>query len=134
MKISKKRDAYLDLVKGIAIIAVVLGHCIQFGSGVAFMQEEGYFYNDIFRFIYSWHMPLFMLVSGYLFSFSIKRHEWKELLKSRFTQLLIPMLSWAALITIALSLRGGTILYYCIHLLNVSLMIFGFYGQYFIIH
>lgn len=107
MKISKQRDAYLDLVKGIAIIAVVVGHCIQFGSGVAFMQEEGYFYNDIFRFIYSWHMPLFMLVSGYLFSFSTKRHEWKELLKSRFTQLLIPMLSWAALITIALSLRGG---------------------------
>ena len=36
MEVRKKRDAYLDVVKGFAIISVVLGHCIQFGSGAEF--------------------------------------------------------------------------------------------------
>jgi len=102
----KKRDAYLDIVKGIAIIAVVVGHCIQFGSGAEFMQGD-FFYNDVFRFIYSWHMPLFMLVSGYLFSFSVRRHDWQALVISRFKQLVLPMLSWAILITIVLCTLGG---------------------------
>lgn len=30
----KERSLYLDVVKGLAIILVVVGHCIQFGSGV----------------------------------------------------------------------------------------------------
>ena len=64
--------------------------------------------NDLFRFIYSWHMPLFMLVSGYLFSFSVKRHDLKDLIASRFNQLIIPMLSWALLITIILCASGGS--------------------------
>lgn len=104
-----KRDAYLDIVKGIAIFAVVFGHCIQFGSGAEFLNGH-FFYNDVFfRFIYSWHMPLFMLVSGYLFSFSVKRHDWLSLLKSRFKQLLMPMLSWSLLIAIILRTLGGDI-------------------------
>ncbi|WP_075428910.1 acyltransferase family protein [Selenomonas sp. GACV-9] len=108
----KKRDAYLDIVKGIAIIAVVVGHCIQFGSGAEFMQGD-FFYNDVFRFIYSWHMPLFMLVSGYLFSFSVRRHDWRALIISRFKQLVLPMLSWAILITIVLCTLGGGQRYIC---------------------
>lgn len=97
----KKRDAYLDIVKGIAIIMVVVGHCIQFGSGAEFMEGD-FFYNDVFRFIYSWHMPLFMLVSGYLFSFSVRRHDWRALIISRFRYLVLPML-----ITIVLYTLGG---------------------------
>lgn len=103
----KKRDAYLDIVKGVAIIAVVVGHCIQFGSGAELMKGD-FFYNDVFRFIYSWHMPLFMLVSGYLFSFSVRRHDWWALVISRFKQLVLPMLSWALLITIVLCTLGGS--------------------------
>jgi len=104
----RKRDAYLDIVKGVAIIAVAFGHCIQFGSGAEFLKGD-FFYNDVFRFIYSWHMPLFMLVSGYLFSFSVNRHDWSSLLKSRFKQLLLPMLSWSLLIAIVLRTLGGDI-------------------------
>lgn len=117
----KKRDAYLDIVKGIAIIAVVIGHCIQFGSGIEWMKGD-FFYNNVFRFIYSWHMPLFMLVSGYLFSFSVKRHDLRELVTSRFQQLVLPMMSWGMLITIASCVLGwdsGTFAYnFFKHFLN----------------
>lgn len=39
---SPERKIYLDVVKGIAIISVVLGHCIQFGSGREFLQSEAF--------------------------------------------------------------------------------------------
>lgn len=48
-----KRNTYIDYLKGIAIIMVVLGHCWKLPQ-------------DVFRLIYSIHMPLFFAISGYL--------------------------------------------------------------------
>lgn len=62
------RSEYLDFVKGTAIILVELGHCVQWGSGAAFLSSGLFFEDGLFRFIYSFHMPLFMLVSGYVFT------------------------------------------------------------------
>ena len=50
----KKRIAYIDKAKGVAILLVILGHCC--GS-----VEE-----PINRFILSFHMPLFFFLSGLL--------------------------------------------------------------------
>lgn len=47
------RIAYIDRLKGLAIILVVIGHLLKTG-------ETGMLY----RFIYSFHMPLFMFLSG----------------------------------------------------------------------
>ena len=44
------RVTYIDIARGLAIIAMVVGHCIGFGLG-----------RDL---IFAWHMPLFVLVSG----------------------------------------------------------------------
>lgn len=57
------RDVSLDIMKGIAIIAVVFGHCVLF---------------PYHTFIYSFHMPLFFIVAGYLYkkkaiSYSLKK-------------------------------------------------------------
>ncbi|MCR5361765.1 MAG: acyltransferase family protein [Bacteroidales bacterium] len=56
-----ERDIRLDSVKGLLILLVVLGHIIgNCGLGVI---------NDrIWHFIYIFHMPLFILVSGYFTS------------------------------------------------------------------
>ena len=67
-----KRKIFLDEIKGLAMILTVFGHAIQNGSGAEFYENQLYFDNSMFKFIYSFHMPLFMLVSGYLFSYSIK--------------------------------------------------------------
>lgn len=48
-----KRQYWIDYAKCIAILAVVLGHTYSFG-------------NPIHAFVYSFHIPLFFVISGYL--------------------------------------------------------------------
>lgn len=50
------RESYVDVVRGLAIILVVLGHL-----GIPFPMHS---------FIYGFHMPLFFILSGYLYSSS----------------------------------------------------------------
>ena len=54
-----KRIEYIDLAKGLAIYLVVLGHAL--GSLAAPTMEHGIIGNVI----YSFHMPLFMILSGF---------------------------------------------------------------------
>ena len=84
------RNKKIDFIKAFAIITVIIGHSIQYGSG----PDYFFFGNPVFRFIYSFHMPLFMLMSGYLFYNSLIRHTFRELIVSRFTSLFIPIIMW----------------------------------------
>ena len=40
------RNAYLDFLKAIAIILVVAGHSIQYGSGSSYLANDLYFENN----------------------------------------------------------------------------------------
>lgn len=84
----KKRDYNIDMVKAIAVILVVLGHIIQY-----ICVRDGYWENHVFRYIYSFHMPLFMFISGYL-SFRPDKELDFEWLKQRAIRLMIPFLVW----------------------------------------
>lgn len=64
------------------------GHCIQYCS----LGDFDFFEDPAFRFIYSFHMPLFMLVSGYLFFFSCKKRNLPQLLVRRIQSLLQPLI------------------------------------------
>ena len=70
-----KRVHYLDYAKGIAIILVVLGHIFSEGN--------------IKTYIYSFHMPLFFIISGYLFNYS-NLNSFKEFIYKRINGILIP--------------------------------------------
>lgn len=48
----KERCSEIDVSRGIAILLVIVGHCITDN------------YNPINRFILSFHMPLFFVISG----------------------------------------------------------------------
>lgn len=78
-----KRFIWIDYAKSIGIYFVVLGHT--------------HLYTPLSNVIYTWLMPVFFFISGYLFSFekntSLKTFAWK-----RFKSLLIPYL-WINLIT-----------------------------------
>jgi len=89
-----KRNEFLDILKGIAIILVVVGHCIQYGSGYNYMTNSLYFSNFAFKLIYSFHMPLFMLISGYLFYYSIKKYSFKSNLINRLKTTIVPIVSY----------------------------------------
>lgn len=78
------RLTYIDCLKGFLIILVAIGHCIQ--------MSNVYFANDIvFRYIYSFHMPLFFAVSGFV---SYKIQLSLSDLKKRIFQLILPFFCW----------------------------------------
>jgi fucose 4-O-acetylase-like acetyltransferase len=54
------RDIQLDALRGLAIILVVTGHVLAF-SDVQHFQNK-----PLFNIIYSFHMPLFFFISGFL--------------------------------------------------------------------
>ncbi|MDT2828744.1 MAG: acyltransferase family protein [Enterococcus viikkiensis] len=55
----EKRDAYFDNAKLFLMILVVFGHFLQ-----PFINDHA-FYNDLYYFIFTFHMPAFILISGY---------------------------------------------------------------------
>ena len=98
---SVDRDAFLDIAKGLAIILVVLGHVIQ-GSAQNFDELIG------FRVIYSFHMPLFIFLSGAVAAIVIKPERVEQgvkaslqLAKSKILKavirLLLPFVSWCVI-------------------------------------
>lgn len=100
MNEEKKRELLPDVLRGFAIFLVVMGHSIQEGSGSTFLMESGYFDDRLYQLIYSFHMPLFMLISGWLAWPGINAADTKQsrvlLLKKRVQSLLIPVFGWTA--------------------------------------
>ncbi|STQ70194.1 acyltransferase family protein [Hafnia alvei] len=56
------RDAKLDNIRGFLIILVVLGHLIQ-----VFTVRSNNAFSYVYDIIYSFHMPLFIMICGLLF-------------------------------------------------------------------
>lgn len=75
---SRYRILWIDAVRGLVIIFMVFGHNIQFGSGTEMLNNGLYFENTAFRFIYSFHMPCLMLISGFLFRWTVERADFWE--------------------------------------------------------
>ena len=98
MEKTKNRELLPDILRGFAIVLVVLGHCIQEGSGEQFKLDTMYFNDKVYQFIYSFHMPLFMLISGYFAWDSMEkpqeRKEQWSLLVRRSAALIIPIFAW----------------------------------------
>lgn len=64
---SKKRIAYLDAIKGLALLLVIIGHIMQKFLNFSYYPRSNELIRLFYEVIYSFHMPLFMLVSGFLF-------------------------------------------------------------------
>lgn len=87
------RSVYWDVVRGIAILLVVAGHSLQYSTSSAA------FYNDpIFKFIYGFHMPLLMMISGFWFYNSAERHTPLEVFKVRLRHLILPVLTFTLVV------------------------------------
>ena len=100
----KKRIAYIDNLKAFAILLVVLGHVLQY-----IYCPLSYKDNSLFTFIYSFHMPLFMFISGYtacvsnVVSGNVVGGGGNFVLK-RMHQLMLPFFSWTLLMA---ALKGS---------------------------
>lgn len=88
-----KRSISFDALKLFAIYLVIWGHCILW------LGDNNCDYNPLYRGIYSFHTPLFMMISGY-FSYSSMKLPFKELLKKKTKDLLYPCFLWGMLLWI----------------------------------
>ena len=78
MEEQAKRNPLPDVLRGFATILVIWGHCIQEGNGKAYTDGMLYFSDPVYKFIYSFHMPLFALIAGYFAYKSLARVNLKE--------------------------------------------------------
>ena len=86
---SKTRIDYLDAIKAFAIFLVVCGHTLQYLD----KAQSGKCLYDI---IYSFHMPLFMVISGY-FAYSSLQKTFYSFITKKFIQLILPVITWTIL-------------------------------------
>ncbi|MCT3065859.1 acyltransferase family protein [Lactiplantibacillus pentosus] len=81
----RKRVMWIDIARGIAMLSMIVGHSLfQFA------------FSDVGRYIYAVHMPLFFILSGYLY----REKTYEKELKGAAKNLLLPYLA-TSLIMIA---------------------------------
>ncbi len=90
----ENKNITIGVVRGIAIILVVYGHVIQRTMAP---NGEDFFLNPVFKTIYTFHMPLFVFISGYLLAYSLSRSSVPEVLNSRYKRLFVPFIAWGIL-------------------------------------
>lgn len=94
-----KRNVLVDAIKGIAIFLMVFAHQIQYGTGDYF--PNGIVWNDFtYKAIYSFHMPLFASVSGYLFYSSVVRKGFLVSVISRIKKLMPVIIGWVPILLV----------------------------------
>lgn len=77
------RKNWIDVLKGIGIIFVIIGHLVD--------------YNSFFvRYIFSFHMPLFFFISGYCFNKN-KFENMRAFIRKRANKRLVPYFSFCLL-------------------------------------
>lgn len=102
---TKKRFAYLDIAKGLAIVSIVLLHF-----------ATGFIPPMINIFISSYMISMFYVTSGWVNAMQTRKITFKELLHKRWHQLGIPYIAWTLIILA----------------FDVMLWLFGYYNTYFI--
>lgn len=90
------RIGYIDKLKGMAIMLVVMGHVAELGCGMS---------DTAFNVMYnSFHMPLFMFLSGVFAFKSFRAYDWGEAcayLRKKALRVAVPFLTvggiWSAM-------------------------------------
>lgn len=96
----RSRLEWMDALKLYTIFLVLWGHSIQH-----FLSSE-YYDEPVYRFIYSFHMPLFMTISGF-FGAKLVTRKFTDVLIRKSRQLLLPGFSFGLIMCIFIFYRGG---------------------------
>lgn len=101
----------LYFIRGIAIVLVVIGHVIGQDKNVGLRQmynSDIFFLTWLSEFIYTFHMPIFFILSGLSFGiFSNKNTGYLAFFKSKVKRLFVPLLCWVPILFIFQSLSKG---------------------------
>lgn len=88
-----KHLEYIDGLKGFAIFLVVFAHVIAWSYDDLDAFQTNMKESWLFWMIYSFHMPLFFFISGYLAYLSFSRSSPFQIVKKRTLQLLLPYIA-----------------------------------------
>lgn len=93
------------VLRAIATIAVVIFHCYcEWTTAGRFQCPIGSIYEFIFRVVLIGRMPLFVFVSGYLFSHLIldrgKYTTFRGFVKNKFERLLVPFFVFSGILSL----------------------------------
>ncbi|WP_057743683.1 acyltransferase family protein [Liquorilactobacillus capillatus] len=80
-----KRVEWIDVVRGLAMVMIVVGHSLY-----------GYTFSAFARTLFAVHVPVFFVLSGYLFT----QKKWKVLFHKGKLNLLLPYMATCLLIII----------------------------------
>lgn len=97
------RDYKLDLVRGFAILLVVIGHVVQY------QDLDNYRTSLLFSLIYSFHMPLFFFLSGRVFGLYGANNFSLRYYRKKAVGIAVP---WAIWTLIIYALKPGDLGYY----------------------
>ena len=93
------RLLWVDYAKGVGIVLVVYGHVLREIRPVkGLFNQYASFFELSDKFIYSFHMPLFFMLSGYFFMSSLYK---KDFLLDKIRGLVYPFIIWSILQTSA---------------------------------
>lgn len=102
----ESRYVWIDWVKAIAIFLVVLGHVWRG------LNEAGLIDQKIFHIldnsIYYFHMPLFFLVSGFLYHKTYKK-EWKNIIKRQWLSIIWPYVFWSIILVLVKTIFSSSV-------------------------
>lgn len=78
----EKRLLWIDIAKGLAITLMIIGHTVQYGA-----------YSR--NFIFSFHMPLFFILTGFTIKIPEDKVQWKEMIRKDVIRIVCPYLGMA---------------------------------------
>ncbi|WP_169891149.1 acyltransferase family protein [Litchfieldia alkalitelluris] len=93
---SLNRNSYFDNARFILIVLVVFGHLISP------FREESHFISTVYNFIYSFHMPAFILIAG----FFSKGYSKDGYMKKVLYRVLVPYITFQFFYYILYSIQG----------------------------
>ncbi len=113
-----------DVLRVITTLLVIISHCgyyniitnyggIRYGELVNINKYNIFIYiifSHIVKFIYTFHMPLFIALSGALFNIQIKNNKFsnhKELINNKFKRLIIPFFIVTLIYSVPIKLISG---------------------------
>lgn len=95
-----ERDNRFDIMKGFLIILVVLGHSLN----IEFLDRS--WDCPLFNAIYCFHMPVFIFISGYFFSSSLKK-SFCEVLYTKLRRFVLPAICCSTVILLLQTIIKG---------------------------
>ena len=89
-QVKNNRTISLDIARAITIILVVIGHYMP--------DNSPNWYAVLHRFIYSFHMPLFLFISGFIYMQTLKKESYLTFVTRKVKRLMIPYFTTSFLV------------------------------------